>query len=508
VDEPLFNSAAYFDQPLIDSYGLREYDARWVIEPLSPDDRSVQLNYYGARQLGNALGRFLRAETGGEIPVVVGHDFRKYSENVKNAVVVGLLSAGVEVYDIGLATSPMAYFSQYALSVPGVAMVTASHNPNGWTGLKMGDGLSKTFTPTEMVRFKEFLASEEPFEPALAAGPYHLVDGIRERYLQDLHDSWAPRLEGLPRLRIALETGNGTAGLVAPDLFRSLGFDVVEGHTRPDWDFPHFNPNPESIAFLRAVEALVSESGADVGLCLDGDADRLGVVDDRARLVFADRLGLLIARRLEQETGARKFVVDVKSTSLFEGVLDSEVVWVPTGHSYVKSALAETGATAGFERSGHFFFAEPFGRGYDDACLAGLALAWVICEAKRDGRTLSDLLNELPPSHQSPNRQPAVPEAQKYEIVARVAEAIDRQVEKDGTFAGKPVARIVRVNGTRVEYDDGTWLLVRASSNTPNLVIVAESFDDNGQTLRSIDAAVRGILEQIPGVGDFEPLYA
>jgi phosphomannomutase / phosphoglucomutase len=507
VNEPLFDSAAYFTEPLIDPYGLREYDARWVIEPLSAEDRNVQLNYYGARQLGNALGRFLRVESGGEISIVVGHDFRKYSENVKNAVVVGLLSAGLEVYDIGLATSPMAYFAQYAHSVPAVAMVTASHNPNGWTGLKMGDGLSQTFTPVEMARFKSFLASEEPFESAPACGPYHLIHDVRDSYLQDLHDSWAQRLEGLPRLRIAVETGNGTAGIVAPDLLRSLGFDVVEGHTRPDWNFPHFNPNPESIAFLRAVEALVSESGADVGLCLDGDADRLGVVDDRARLVFADRLGLLIARRLEQESGTHKFVVDVKSTSLFDTVLESEVVWVPTGHSYVKSALAETGSTAGFERSGHYFFAEPFGRGYDDGCVAGLALAWVLCEAKRDGRALSDLLNELPPSHQSPNRQPTVPEAQKYQIVERVAQEIERQVEEDGTFADKPVARIVKVNGTRVEYDDGTWLLVRASSNTPNLVIVAESFDDDGQTLRSLDAAVRGILEQIPEVGEFEPLY-
>jgi phosphomannomutase / phosphoglucomutase len=508
MGDSLYNSVDYFMKSCVNGSGFREYDARWIIEPIG-QHKDVEINYRGMLQLGYWLGEFLQLEENGSCAeVIVGHDFRKYSENAKNALTLGLLAAGLDVVDIGLCLTPVVYFSQYDRNVRACAMVTASHNPNGWSGVKMGHDYSSTFGPDRMQAFKEFAkAKGESMDPATSPGKYSLSGAALLRYCADLDKDWRPRLADLPRLRVAVETGNGTAGFVVPDLLRGLGFEVVEGNTKPDWNFPNFNPNPEDIQFLKSVQSLVKGSGADVGICIDGDGDRLGIVDDSGRLVFSDRLGLLIAKWLEQKGMVGKFVVDVKCTSLFSSELASEVIWEKTGHSYIKAAVARVHATAGFERSGHFFFNPPFGRGYDDACLAALMLLLVLCEAKARGETLSMLLAKLPPSHQSPNRQPVVPETSKYDIVEAIIKSIRLEIERTGCFSGVPVTEILTINGIRLHFSDKSWLLIRASSNTPNLVILAESFDEQGERLRAIDAAVRQLLEDFPGVGPFEPLY-
>lgn len=505
----LYNSAEYFQQVRVAESGFREYDARWRVAPVGDSDSDVEINYRGLLVLGNWLGWFLqRPENGAHEQLIVGHDFRAYSEHVKNALVVGLLASGIDVHDLGLCLTPTVYFSQYDRSVPGCAMVTASHNPNGWTGVKMGHGYSKTFGPDRMQAFKDFAREQgETVRSAEVAGRYVQVPDAMERYLAQLKKEWSSRLGDLPRLRVAVETGNGTAGLALPRLLEGLGFEVDAGNIEPDWDFPHFNPNPESVPFLRSVQALVARGKADVGLCIDGDGDRLGVVDDRGQIVFSDRVGLLIAKMLERKLGPTTFVVDVKSTSLFSTQLESRVVWEKTGHSYVKAAVARENATAGFERSGHFMFNPPLGRGYDDACVATLALLWILCEAKPSGQHLSDLLALLPPSHQSPNRQPKVPEERKYAIVEEIEEKIEAALEENPELFGAPVTEVVTINGVRLHFGDGSWLLVRASSNTPNLVILAESFDSDGGRLEEIDRAIRSLIADIDDVGPFEPLY-
>jgi phosphomannomutase/phosphoglucomutase len=316
-----------------------------------------------------------------------------------------------------------------------------------------------------------------------------------------------PRFEGLPRVRVAVETGNGTAGLYIPRILADLGFDVATGNVDLDWNFPNYNPNPESIPFLRAVGDLVRKTHSDIGICIDGDGDRVGVVDDRGELAFADRIGLLIAKQLEREFGsARPVVIDVKSTSIFETELSTPIVWAKTGHSYVKAKVAETDALAGFERSGHFFFREPLGRGYDDACVAALATLWVLCKAKqeRPDVMISNLLSELPRSFASPNRQPFASDATKYEVVERVAAALANR----SSFAGLDIIDTNLLNGVRITLSDRSWLLVRASSNTPNLVIIAEAFDDDGSLLRAIDKDLRDLIADLDlDIGKFDPLY-
>ncbi|MER6561845.1 hypothetical protein ABT300_29760 [Streptomyces sp. NPDC001027] len=500
-----YNSASYVEDVLLAETGFREYDARWVIQPTG-DGTPVGLNFVGARVLGLHLGRFLAEELDAGRRIVVGHDFRSYSENVKNALVVGLLQAGMEVVDIGLTTTPGAYYAQFSLDVDCVAMVTASHNENGWTGVKVGHRKASTFGPDEMQRFKAYTLTGQAAGTEGRSGSYTFSEGAREAYLDGLVEEWAERFDGLPRLKVAVETGNGTAGLYAPILLERLGFEVVPGNVEPDWTFPHFNPNPESVPFLRAVESLVAGSGADVGLCFDGDGDRLGVVDDLGRLVFADRVGLVVAKFLEEQIKvAGPFVIDVKSTSLYESELASDIVWAKTGHSYVKAAVAESGAVAGFERSGHFFFGEPFGRGYDDACVAALALLWALCSAKATDKdwNLSAKLSLLPKSFASPNRQPYASDETKYAVVDEIA----AYFEGNRRLAGQPIARINRLNGIRVELEDGSWLLVRASSNSPNLVIIAETFDEDGALLKAIDADVRSVVAATGvDIGPFESL--
>ncbi|CAM5607022.1 Phosphomannomutase/phosphoglucomutase [Streptomyces tendae] len=301
-----------------------------------------------------------------------------------------------------------------------------------------------------------------------------------------------------------METGNGTAGLFAPQVLEELGFEIVPGNVEPDWTFPHFNPNPESVPFLRSVESLVAGSGADVGLCFDGDGDRLGVIDDRGNLVFADRVGVGHREFEERQGSSGPFVIDVKSTSLYESELNSDVVWAKTGHSYVKAKVAEA-AVAGFERSGRFFFSEPLGHGYDDACVAALALLLMLCSAKATGEewSLSHKLAALPRSFSSPNRQPYASDETKYAAVDKLA----AYFEQRESLAGKRVTNIRRINGIRLELEDRSSLLIRASSNSPNLVIIAEAFDHDGTVLKLIDTEVRAAVSETGvDIGRFDSL--
>lgn len=504
-----YNSLSYFTKVIVEDCGFREYDARWIIEPVDEETSKIQINYRGLQKLGKQLGTFLKEpENGNHSAILVGYDFRKYSENVKNALVIGLLASGLDVIDVGLCLAPTLYFAQYHYKIPACAMITASHNPNGWTGVKMGHNYSQTFGPSHIKSLKNLMDKDDKnLFTGDHAGKYKQIHDCNDQYILDLLKEWRPRFEQLPRIKVAVETGNGTAGIILPGLLSKLGFDVVPGNVDLDWNYPNFNPNPESIPFLKAVQSLVNGHNADIGICIDGDGDRIGVVDNQGRIIFNDRIGLLIAKHIERHHDQCKFVIDVKSTSLFTSELKSEVIWEKTGHSYVKAAVADNDAIAGFERSGHFFFRPPFGRGYDDSCVATLLLLWILCEEKSNGKQLSDLLDELPPSHQSPNIQPKVSDLIKYKVVDEIHKRIDVIVQGDGMFSGVKIKDLMTINGVRISFVDGSWLLIRASSNTPNLVILAESFDKDGSRLKEIDKALRELVADIEDIGEFGKLY-
>jgi phosphomannomutase/phosphoglucomutase len=484
------NSYDYESRPLVKATGFREYDARWLF--------GGELNLMGVQALGLGLGKLL-----GELDVpkkiVVGHDFRSYSASIKYALIAGLMASGVEVHDIGLAITPMAYFAQFALDVPAVAMVTASHNDNGWTGVKMGAARPVTFGPEEMGRLREIVIGGE-FEYG-AGGGYRFVENFPARYVAELTSR--PKLKR--RLKVIAACGNGTAGAFAPELLAALGCEVVPLDCNLDFNFPRYNPNPEDLHMLHAMSAAVKESGADVALGFDGDGDRCGIVDDEGQEIFADKIGVMLARDLSKLHPGATFVVDVKSTGLFatdpallaQGV---KVDYWKTGHSHIKRRVRDLKALAGFEKSGHFFFNAPVGRGYDDGFVTAIAVLDML--DRNPGKSMADLYRELPKTFGSPTMSPHCADEVKYAVADRVVARFREMKAKGEPLTGQPIRDIVTVNGVRVTAADGTWGLVRASSNKPELVVVVESPVSEAR-MREMFAAVDGVLRENPEVGAY-----
>jgi phosphomannomutase/phosphoglucomutase len=484
------NTYAYEQTPLVKPTGFREYDARWLFEK--------ELNLMGVQALGLGLGTLLH-EMGVAPELVTGHDYRAYSSSIKLAMIVGLMGAGVRVHDIGLALSPMAYFAQFDLDVAAVAMVTASHNDNGWTGVKMGAQRPVTFGPDEMGRLKEIVLSGK-FRQADGGG-YRFVENFRERYLDDL----AKGVSFTRKLKVVAACGNGTAGAFAPPLLERIGCEVVPLDVELDYTFPRYNPNPEDLHMLHAIADKVRESGADVGLGFDGDGDRCGVVDNNGDEIFADKIGVMLARDLAKLHPNPVFVVDVKSTGLFATDpvllgLGAKTDYWKTGHSYIKRRVNDLSALAGFEKSGHFFFNAPIGRGYDDGLLTAVHVLEML--DRNPTKTMANLYADLPKTWGSPTMSPHCDDEKKYGVVDRVTARFQAMHERGETFTGQPIRDLVTVNGVRVTVADGTWGLVRASSNKPELVVVVESPVSEAR-MREMFAALDAVLRENPEVGAY-----
>jgi phosphomannomutase/phosphoglucomutase len=480
------NTLEYEVTPKVKPTGFREYDARWIF--------GEEINVLGIQALGAGLGTLIH-ELGKRPEIVVGHDFRSYSAGIKQALALGLMSAGIKVHDIGLALSPVAYFAQFELDIPCVAMVTASHNENGWTGVKMGVEAPLTFGPDEMGRLKEIVLSGG--YKNRDGGGYHYHTDLRERYIADLTDNVTIDR----KLKVVAACGNGTAGAFAPEALERLGVEVIPMDAELDHTFPKYNPNPEDMEMLHAMQKAVREHGADLALGFDGDGDRCGVVDDQGQEIFADKIGVMLARDLSSQIENATFVVDVKSTGLFktDPVLienGATTHYWKTGHSYIKRKTTDLGAVAGFEKSGHFFFREPYGRGYDDGLVAAIAILKML--ERNPEKKLSELRAELPQTFQSPTMSPHCPDEKKYDVVDRiVAKLSDR---KD--MIGQKVVDVNTVNGVRVTVEDGTWGLIRASSNKPELVVVVES-PASEEARNRMFGELKAVLDEESDVGAF-----
>ena len=486
------NTADYENLPLVTPNGFREYDARWLF--------GKELNLVGVTALGLGLGTYLH-DIGVTPRVVTGHDFRSYSLSIKQALILGLMRAGCEVHDIGLALSPVAYFAQFALDCPAVAMVTASHNENGWTGVKMGAQPPLTFGPDEMSALKAIVLEGRWKERS--GGAYVAVDDMRETYLQAVTKD----IRLSRPIKVVAACGNGTAGAFAPEALKRIGAEVIGMDTDLDFTFPKYNPNPEDLHMLHAMGDAVKEHGADLCLGFDGDGDRCGVVDDTGREIFADKIGVLLARDLSARHPGAQFVVDVKSTGVYltDPVLKERGVktdYWKTGHSYIKRRTAELKAQAGFEKSGHFFFNPPLGRGYDDGIVAGIQVLSMLDRAG-PGARLSALYDGLPKSWGSPTMSPYCPDDRKYAVVDALVKDYSDLAAKGATLLGRRIAGVVTVNGVRVTLEDGTWGLVRASSNKPSLVVVVESPTSEAD-MRAMFADIDARLAGHPEVGAYD----
>lgn len=431
--------------PILKKTMFREYDIRGRESDDELNDSSM---YY----IGRGFGTFLKKRDLTE--TIVGHDARGTSESFAENVIKGLIESGINVVDIGIVTTPMSYWSQYHLNVKGLVMVTASHNPVGWNGVKLGTDLSSTLLTDELQEVYQIIADES------------YVDGrggvrkeeVLEPYIKDL----LSRANITKKFKVLVNTGNGTAGIVAPEILRRAGCEVVEHFTNIDPTYPNYTPNPDGTAMMEDTGKQTVGNKCDLGLAFDGDADRLGLVDEKGEIIWPDRYIILLSRLVLSKSPGAKIVFDVKvSEALPEDIKahgGHPIMW-KTGHSYIKSKLAEEKAAMAGEMSGHIFFVHDF-YGFDDGVFAALKLLEYL---STQDKPLSEIIAATPYYVSTPTIQVEATDEDKYKIVEELTE----EFKKEGY-------RVVDISGARV-YTEYGWGLVRASSNTPTLVLRFES---------------------------------
>ena len=478
------------DDVHIDPFGFREYDARWIYPK--------NINQEGIKVIGLGLGAQIISKTNKSPRVIVGHDYRSYSEEVKKKLIEGLINSGCQVEDVGLALSPMVYFAQFNLNADAVAMITASHNENGWTGIKMGIKKGLTHSENEMKELKDIVFKKKFI---YGNGSYKKIKNFKDIYISNLTKNKIKN-----KIKAVVACGNGTAGVFAPKVLENVGCNVIEVDCNLDYNFPKYNPNPEDLKMLRALGNAVKKNKADIGFAFDGDGDRLGVVDEKGHEIFSDKIGLLLARNLSSNNKNSKFIVDVKSTGLFKNddVLKKnlcETIYWKTGHSYIKRKVNKEKALAGFEKSGHFFFNKPLGLGYDDAIMSAIQVCKLLDQNLP--KKISNLLNELPTTYQSPTMAPHCDDSEKYKVIDIITNKFKELFKKKIKIAGKVIIEILTVNGIRFTLEDGSWGLVRASSNKPSLVVVIESVESVND-IKVIFTFINKLLKATGKIGQYD----
>tara|TARA_B100001173_G_scaffold93590_1_gene80983 strand:- start:822 stop:2276 length:1455 start_codon:yes stop_codon:yes gene_type:complete len=475
----------------IDSLGFREYDARW----LYPNN----INLKGIESLGKGFGTQIIIHTQKKNPrITVGHDYRSYSEEIKLALKKGLISTGCFIEDVGLSLSPMVYFAQFNLNTDAIAMVTASHNENGWTGVKMGIKKGLTHGPEEMKELKEITLNQKFI---VGKGSEKKINNFQKIYKNNLIDKNKIK----KKIKAVVACGNGTAGIFAPEILRKIGCDVIELDCNLDFTFPKYNPNPEDLKMLHAIAKSVKKNNADIGFGFDGDGDRVGVIDNNGNEIFSDKIGLLIARNLSKNYKNSKFVVDVKSTGLYakDKILkknNCETIYWKTGHSHIKKKVNIEKALAGFEKSGHFFFNQPLGYGYDD----GINSSIQVCHLLNDqNKKISEIVDEIPITYQSPTMAPFCKDDEKYKVVDHLVKQIKNLQSNKTKIDNQEIREVLTINGIRFSFDDGSWGLIRASSNKPSLVVVTESPTSDDRK-KKIFKFIDELLQNTGKVGEYD----
>ena len=473
----------------INPLGFREYDARWLYKK--------EINLEGIKLVGKGFGTQVIKKNKRKNKVTVGHDYRSYSEEVKKKFIEGLMESGCNVEDIGLCLSPTVYYAQFKLKSDAVAMITASHNENGWTGIKMGIEKGLTHSKKEMQNLRNIVINKKFSK---GKGSYKKIKNFNKKYINFLSKNILKK-----KLKIVVSCGNGTAGIFAPKVLKKIGCKVIKLNCNLDYTFPNHNPNPEDVKMLRSLSKAVKKNKADLGFAFDGDGDRLGVVDDNGKEVFSDKVGLLIARSLSSKNKA-KFIVDVKSTGLFSNdkILkknQSKVIYWKTGHSYIKRKVKHEKALAGFEKSGHFFFNKPIGLGYDDGILSAIQTCKILNDNKE--KKISKIIGDLPKTFQSPTMAPFCDDKDKYLVIHNLSKSVSKLFKNNKKIAGRKIIKVNKINGIRFTLEDNSWGLIRASSNKPSLVVVVESNISN-LDMKNIFKFIDILLTKTGKVGKYD----
>ncbi|HMK73826.1 MAG TPA: phosphomannomutase/phosphoglucomutase [Myxococcaceae bacterium] len=441
---------------------FREYDIRGLVDK-DLTEEVVEL-------LGRGLGTVVRRKGGQS--VAMGRDCRESSTRFRAALSRGLTSTGLDVLDVGIVPTPLTYFAANTLPVDGLAMITGSHNPPEYNGFKIGYGKT-TLHGHEIQALRQMIEARD-FETGRTGRvtPFDIVTPYTHFIRQTVH-------MGRRGMRVVIDAGNGTGGEVAVPLFRSMGFEVVPLFCEMDARFPNHHPDPTVLENLEDLIAAVKREKAEVGIAYDGDADRIGVIDDRGQVLWGDQLMILFARSVLAEVPGSAIVGEVKcSATLYDDIarLGGQAIMWKAGHSLIKAKMKETHAQLAGEMSGHIFFKHRY-FGFDDAVYSSARLLEILTHADRP---LSALLADVPKTHASPEIRFDVPEERKFALVRRSTELL-RTAGHD----------IIDVDGVRVTFPDG-WGLIRASNTQPLLVLRFEA--RTPERLREIQALIEGTV--------------
>ena len=421
---------------------FRANDIRGIVERDFTDD--VVLN------LGKAYGTYMRRK--GYKTFVIGHDLRLSSPHLSQVFMDGLVSTGAHIIFIGQVTTPALYYSILHWELDGGVMITGSHNPKPYNGFKLCEGMGAVYGE-EIQKLKKIIL----------AGDFDEVQGSLEN--RDIMPDYIAMLKSKfkfnKKLKIVIDAGNATAGPIAPDLWRSFGHEVVELYCEPDGNFPNHLPDPCVPKYMNDLAARVVAEGADVGIGYDGDADRVGAVDDTGEYIFADRLLALFARDVLKNRPNSPIIFDVKCTMALPEAIEKAggvpVMW-KTGHSMQKAKMKEMNAPFSGELSGHVFFNDDF-FGFDDGIYASGRLLQIIANADKK---FSEIIAEVPVFPSTEEIRVDCADEVKFDVVARLVEDFGREY------------KVIDIDGARVDFGDA-WGLVRASNTEPNLVVRFEA---------------------------------
>jgi phosphomannomutase / phosphoglucomutase len=425
---------------------FREYDIRGTF----PDELNEKTVYSLGRSLGTYFGRH------GARRISLGRDCRLSSPELSAALAKGLLATGMTVLDVGMVPTPVLYFSLHHLDVDGGIQITGSHNPPEFNGFKVCLGHATVYGK-EIQEIRKINEAGEYSRGKGTAQEAHITGAYREYLIKNLHP-------GPVRRKVVVDAGNGAAGPIVPGLYRQMGFDVIPIFCEPDGRFPNHHPDPTIPANLKDLAEKVVESGADLGIAFDGDADRIGAVDQAGKTIWGDHLMILFSRDLLERHPGAKIIGEVKcSQVLFDDIErhGGKAIMYKAGHSLIKAKMREEGALLAGEMSGHLFFAERY-FGYDDAIYAGARLLEIL---SRKGESLETMLSDIPKTFSTPEIRLDCPEDKKFGVVRGLAEHF--KTEHD----------VIDVDGARVLFESG-WGLIRASNTQPVLVLRFEAKDE------------------------------
>ena len=462
--------------PNINSEIFREYDVRGIMGKDLSGDMSVSL--------GRAFGTYLKRSIPAAQRVSVGRDVRLGSGELAEGLIEGIVGTGLDVYDLGICPTPLQYFSLFHLDLDGGVMVTGSHNPPEYNGFKLSIG-KDTIYGRSIQELKNLITTGDLLKAA-GRGSTETYDIVAE-YKKFMMDRFSYLSGGkYRRLKIVLDAGNGTAGLVAPGILASAGCDIVPLYCEPDGRFPNHHPDPTVVEFLNDLRETTKQEKADIGIGYDGDADRIGVIGPSGNIIWGDHLMIILARDILKRHEGATIIGDVKcSQLLFDDIMKSggnPIMW-KTGHSLVKSKMKEERALLAGEFSGHIFIADKY-FGYDDAIYVTLRLAEIL---KLSGMGVNEMLAGIPEMHYTPEIRMDCPDGLKKGIVAEVAERF-RAYGLNGN-PGFGIKEINDIDGIRIVFDRG-WALLRPSNTQPVVVMRVEAEDED--SLRQYRALLEG----------------